>query len=134
MRAAIAAGRFHVPRASFNERGSTVDLHAERRIQHYLRAAFDESLDRRLLAGTMRPCGNCAHELDPNGEERRGPFWLSRPAQAFSDTRRIIARNIEKSVGTYVTKTREGRVTTDYDTDSDSEVESTSAQMPRGRR
>ena len=122
VRAAIAAGRFHVPLASFSERGSTVSLHAERRILHYLREAFDESIDRRLLAGTMRPCGNCADELGLGNDERRGPFWLSRPAQAFADTPRIIERNIAQGVGTYVTKTREGRVTTDYDTDSDSDV------------
>ncbi|HTH75608.1 MAG TPA: hypothetical protein VL635_14500 [Trinickia sp.] len=134
VRAAIAAGRFHVPRERFSERGSTVSLHAERRILHYVRETFDESMDRRLLAGTMRPCGSCADELGFDDKARRGPFWLSRPAQAFVDTPRIIERNIADGVGTYVTKTREGRVTTDYDTDSDSDVDERKAAMARGRR
>lgn len=134
VRAAIAAGRFHVPLASFSERGSTVSLHAERRILHYVRETFDESMDRRLLAGTMRPCGSCADELGFDDEARRGPFWLSRPAQAFVDTPRIIERNIAKGVGTSVTRTREGRVTTDHDTDSDSDIDDGRTRTIRGRR
>lgn len=134
IRAAVKAGRFHVPLASFSERGSTVSLHAERRILHYLRETHGESVDRRLLAGTMRPCGSCADELGLDDEERRGPFWLSRPAQAFVDTPRIIERNIAKAIGTYVTKTREGKVTIDYDTDSDSDVDGRKPRAARGRR
>lgn len=134
VRAAIAAGRFHVPRDSFNEHGSQVRLHAERRILHYVRTTFRELLDRRLLAGTMRPCGTCADELELDENERRGPFWMSQSAQALTDTRRIIERNIEKSIGTYVTKTREGRVTTDYDTDSGSDIEDSKGKVARNRR
>ncbi len=133
VRAAIAAGRFRVPRTSFNERGSTIKLHAERRIQHYVRETFGELLDRRLLAGTMRPCGTCADELGLDDGERRGPFWLSRAGQAFADTPRIIERNIASGVGTFVTKTREGRVTTDHDTDSDSDLDDGEARTARSR-
>lgn len=133
VRAAIAAGRVHVPRDSFNERGSQVKLHAERRIQHYVRTTFGELLDRRLLAGTMRPCGTCADELRLDDDERRGPFWLSRSAQALTDTPRIIERNIAKSIGSYVTKTQAGRVTTDYNTDSDSDVDGKKVRVPRSR-
>lgn len=134
VRAAIAEARFHVPLASVSERGKTVRLHAERRIQNYVRETFGESVDRRLLAGTMRPCGTCADELGLRDDERRGPFWLSKAAQALSDTPRIIERNIAKGIGTYVTKTRKGRVTADHDTDSDSDVEDTEARMRHGRR
>lgn len=133
VRAAIAAGRFVVPHASVSDRGKTVRLHAERRILNYVRETFGEALDRRLLAGTMRPCGTCADELGLGDEERRGPFWLSHAAQALSDTPRIIERNIDKGIGTYVTKTRAGRVTTDHDTDSDSDIEDTEVRMKLGR-
>jgi hypothetical protein len=133
VRAAVKAGRFHVPLASFSERGSTVNLHAERRILRYLRDTHGESVDRRLLAGTMRPCGTCADDLGLDDKERRGPFWLSRPAMAFADTPRIIERNIAKAIGTYVTKTREGKVTTDYNTDSDSDVDDVKPRTARRR-
>ena len=82
----------------------------------------------------MRPCGTCADELELDENERRGPFWMSQSAQALTDTRRIIERNIEKSIGTYVTKTREGRVTTDYDTDSGSDIEDSKGKVARNRR
>lgn len=121
------------PKGKFNERGSTIKLHAERRIQHYVRETFGELLDRRLLAGTMRPCGTCADELGLDDGERRGPFWLSRAGQAFADTPRIIERNIASGVGTFVTKTREGRVTTDHDTDSDSDLDDGEARTARSR-
>jgi hypothetical protein len=134
VRAALKAGRFHVPLTTFSERGSTVNLHAERRILRYLRETHGEAMDRRLLAGTMRPCGTCADELGLGDDERRGPFWLSRPAMAFADTPRIIERNIAKAIGTYVTKTREGKVTTDYDTDSDSDVDDAKPRTARKQR
>lgn len=123
VRKAIASRSFHVPTGTFSTNGKTVNLHAERRILHYLRTTFGEQADRRWLAGTMRPCGTCAEDLGFEDTERRGPFWLSRPAQALVDTQRVIERNVGNAIGTYVTHTREGRMTIDYDTDSDSDAD-----------
>ncbi|MFP3560981.1 hypothetical protein SB861_61905, partial [Paraburkholderia sp. SIMBA_049] len=49
--------------------------------------------------------------------------WLSRAAQARIDTPGVIERNVERAIGTRVTRTREGKITIDYDTDSDSDVD-----------
>ncbi|MBK3786105.1 hypothetical protein G3A43_38470 [Paraburkholderia aspalathi] len=121
--AMMSENGFRVPDQKFTDHGKTVDLHAERRIKHDLQENFGEAVDRKLLGGTTRPCGTCAEELGLDDTEPRGPFWLSRAAQALIDTPRVIERNIERAIGTYVTKTREGKITLEYDTDSDSDVD-----------
>jgi hypothetical protein len=129
--AAMSKARFRVPEQNFNEYGKHVHLHAERRIKHELQRTSGEQVDRRFLAGTMRPCGTCAEDLGFDDSERRGPFWLSQPAQALVDTPRIMERNVGNSIGTYVTKTRAGKVTANYDTDSDSDIEQTERRIQR---
>ena len=128
---AMAKARFRVPGENFNENGKQVRLHAERRIKHELQQTSGGQVDRRLLAGTMRPCGTCAEDLGFDDSVHRGPFWLSEPAQAFIDTPRIVERNVGNAIGTHVTKTRAGKVTIDYDTDSDSDIEQTEQRMQR---
>lgn len=117
---AIAAGRFSVPPQSFHEGDRrALELHAERRIHEALGGHID--LD--LLAGTMRACGHCAAALGFEDHRTRGPFWLTNGASAYLDSAAIIQRNRRHRVASYVTKTRDGRTTTEYNTDSDSEPE-----------
>jgi hypothetical protein len=78
-------------------------------------------MDLDLLAGTRRACGFCAADLGLGSEHTRGPFWLSHGGKAFLDADGIIEENKANSVGTYVTRTRDGRLTVDYNTDSAAE-------------
>jgi hypothetical protein len=129
--AAIQEKRFKIPDTAFQSRGHPVYLHAERRISY--------ALDRRtmnldLLAGTKRPCGQCAAHLGFGPERRRGPFWLSNAASFRLDSDGIVQDNISNSIPTYVTKSRHGALTVDYNTESDSDeapaVVQSRAQVP----
>ena len=121
---AIRQKRFHIPGTNFRSGARTVHLHAERRIKRALEADGRDPIDLDLLAGTRRACGFCAADLGLGSEHRRGPFWLSRGGKAFLDADGIIEENKANSVGTYVTRTRDGKLTVDYNTDSDSAAES----------
>jgi hypothetical protein len=135
--AAIAKGGFLVPDDVFYLDRRQVDLHAERRIMQAVRVE-GPPLDPSLLAGTMRPCGICADEVGLSTAARRGPFWLSKPAQAFADTPKIVEENRQASIGTSVTETKSGALTLYHDTDSDSDIEEDVAgkegAQPRKRR
>jgi hypothetical protein len=119
---AIKQKRFQIPDRNFRADGQSVALHAERRIKQELDDADRGPMDLELLAGTMRACGHCATDLEFGDERERGPFWLTHAAGALLDGKRIIEENKSKSIGTYVTKTRDGKITVDYNTDSDSDA------------
>jgi hypothetical protein len=109
-----------------------VPLHAERRIKRALEQATGQGLDRRRLAGTMRPCGICAYDLGLPDDARRGPFWMSRPSQAFADTHAIVEANVNQGIGSHVTMTVEGKLSVHHDTDSDSDIETATRKRGRG--
>lgn len=113
--AAIAEGRIKVPKRPYGN----IKLHAERRIKDYV-APGGATLELPSLAGTMRPCGTCASQLELPPQDHRGPFWQSRPARYGVDIEDLIAQNQRDGVGTSITKTREGTYTFDVNTDSDS--------------
>lgn len=115
---AIKQKRFEIPDRNFKANGKTVNLHAERRIDN----ALGRDMNLELLAGTRRACAQCAADLGFEDERRRGPFWLTNNASAFLDRVGIEAKNKRKSIGTYVTRTKDGVLTADYDTDSDSDA------------
>jgi hypothetical protein len=117
--AAIRQNRFHVPGTNYQSNGETVDVHAERRIKNALEALNLSSMDLNLLAGTLRACGHCAADLGVGDDQTRGPFWQSKGANYRLDGDRIMSENMENSVGTFVTRTRGGRITADYNTDSE---------------
>ena len=118
--AAIAERRFQVPARRYSNRNRTFQLHAERRIKDFVQM-LDPRFDPQALAGTMRPCGTCADEIDLPDEGTRGPFWHSGNAQVGTDTEAIIARNIAAGIRTSITETRAGKYTFDINTDSDSD-------------
>src|SRR6201999_2225966 len=122
IREAIKKRRFEIPTTIFKDyKGKLVNLHAERRIKEALNEdGRPMNLD--LLAGTKPPCGQCAAALGFEPERPRGPFWLSTAASAFLATNRIIEKNKKDRIGTHVTKTRDGKITVNYNTDSDSDV------------
>ena len=99
--------------------GVLVDVHAEQRLEAYSQKQYGRPLDRALLAGTMRRCGSCAEVLEAPKEEPRGPFWLSVSGRHSINEDLVIQRNIEESIPTYATLTREGKRTLDVDTDSE---------------
>jgi hypothetical protein len=115
---AIKQRRFEIPDQKFTEGGKTVHLHAERRIDK----ALGRRMNLELLAGTRRACAQCAAALRFEDERRRGPFWLTGNASAFLDRAGIVENNKRKSIGTYVTRTNDGGLTADYNTDSDSDT------------
>jgi hypothetical protein len=117
---AMAQGRFQVPTETVYQHGKTIDLHAERRIKDAFQEATGEALKLRSLAGTMRPCTVCAEDLGLPRSAHRGPAWLSRAAQAFYDANEIVERNVAQSIGTYASLTRAGKLSVNYNTDSDS--------------
>lgn len=119
--AAVKARRFEVPRDNYQQDGETRDLHAERRIKRAVETAGG-TLDTDLLAGTMRPCGVCADELELDAAKSRGPFWRSKAAETYADAERIIEENQQAGIGSYATRTRDDKITIDYDTDSDSDA------------
>jgi len=80
----------------------------------------------------MRPCGVCVDEIGAGPEVLRGPFWLSNAATHGVDVESLIARNIRDGAATSVGRTRDGRVTFDHDTDSDSEVDGTITHRDSG--
>jgi hypothetical protein len=119
---AVRRNAFVVPSQSFSVQGRTVSLHAERRLNHWSRETHGEPVDPARLAGTMRPCGTCADDLELDEKASRGPFWMTRAAQAFIDTEGAIQRQIDRSIGTSVTRTREKLLTIEVNTDSDSDA------------
>jgi len=126
---AMSHGRFRVTHQTFKANGDAIHLHAERRIKYELERTAAGPLERGFLAGTMRPCGTCAEDLELADTEHRGPFWRSAAAQALVDTPSAIARNLRSGIGTYVTKTRAGKLTVNYDTESDSDIEQAEQRM-----
>jgi hypothetical protein len=91
-----------------------------RRVKEFVEM-LDPNFDAQRLAGTRRPCGTCAEVVGLPDEGTRGPFWHSQNAQAGTDTKSIIARNVAAGIRTSITETRAGRLTFDTNTDSDSE-------------
>jgi hypothetical protein len=121
--AAIAEGRFEVPKRAYTSQGAGIRLHAERRIKDHVAKQSRAALDPAQLAGTMRPCGTCASELELPPEAHRGPFWQSAPSRYGVDIEDIIHQNQRDGVGTSITRTRDKVLTFDVDTDSDSDAE-----------
>ncbi|MBW8832499.1 MAG: hypothetical protein JF606_24490, partial [Burkholderiales bacterium] len=117
---AMAQARFCVPTDTVHQHGKAIDLHAERRIKDAFKEATGEALTLRWLAGTMRPCTVCAKALGLPPSAHRGPAWLSRAAQAFYDANEIVERNVAQSIGTYASLTRAGKLSVNYNTDSES--------------
>lgn len=127
---AMAQARFRVPTDTVYQHGKAIDLHAERRIKDAFQDATGEALKLRSLAGTMRPCTVCAEDLGLPRSAHRGPAWLSRAAQAFYDANEIVERNVGQSIGTYASLTRAGKLSVNYNTDSDSSDDG-AARAPR---
>lgn len=123
--AAISSASFRVPDEDVYENGRSVNLHAERRIKRALMAQpGDKAMSLNLLAGTMRPCGICADDLGYPNFVPRGPFWLSRPAQAFADMPKVVESNATHAVQTSITLSkRNHKLTFSHDTDSDSDAD-----------
>jgi hypothetical protein len=120
--AALFAGKVRVPREAIfsSGTGQRIELHAERRIKQAFEKLHGEgSLDRRLIAGTMRPCGICAKDLGLPPSARRGPFWMSRAATHGHDLEAQVAHDRDAGIGTYVTRTRDRELSIAYNTDSD---------------
>ncbi|MBW8832500.1 MAG: hypothetical protein JF606_24495 [Burkholderiales bacterium] len=127
---AMAKARFRVPTDTVHQHGKAIDLHAERRIKNAFEEATGEALTLRSLAGTMRPCTVCAEALGLSSWAHRGPAWLSRAAQAFYDANDIVERNVGEAIGTYASLTRAGKLSVNYNTDSDSSDDG-AARAPR---
>jgi len=127
---AMAQARFRVPTDTVYQHGKVIDLHAERRIKDAFQEATGEALKLKSLAGTMRPCTVCAEDLGLPRTAHRGPAWLSRAAQAFYDANEIVERNIGQSIGTYASLTRAGKLSVNYNTDSESSDDG-AARAPR---
>lgn len=122
--AAIAEGRIKVADKGHRDEGKRMSLHAERRILHHVEARLGEPLNLSNLAGTMRPCGDCAEALDAGPEVRRGPFFTSQAARMLTESDETRARNERDGIGTFITSTRDEppRLTFAHDTDSDSDA------------
>lgn len=131
--AAISSASFRVPGEDVYENGRPVNLHAERRIKRVLmEQPGDKALSLNLLAGTMRPCGICADDLGYPDFVPRGPFWLSRPAQAFADMPKVVESNATHAVQTFITlSSHKHKLTFNHDTDSDSDAD---APLRSGRK
>ncbi|SFD73142.1 hypothetical protein [Paracidovorax konjaci] len=119
--AAIAEQRFAVPDSNYQKDSRAVHLHAERRIADHLRDELDTPLDHTMLAGTMRPCGTCADELEVSPSTHRGPFWMSKSSRAYVEGQSDIHRQMRANIGSSITQARNGRLTFNHDTDSDSD-------------
>jgi hypothetical protein len=120
--AAMAEGRFIVPQRNYRDTGTSVNVHAERRIFDFLRDEHQAAMDHTQLAGTMRPCGTCAGEICSDPEAHRGPFWMSKAARAGLDGEADIDQQASSGIGTSITRARDGRLTFQHDTDSDSDA------------
>lgn len=122
--AAIAEGRIRVADKGHREEGKRMSLHAERRILQHVEARLGEPLQLSNLAGTMRPCGDCAEALDAGPNVRRGPFFTSQAARMLTESDETRARNERDGIGTFITSTRDDppRLTFAHDTDSDSDA------------
>jgi len=117
---AMAKKSFVVPTDTVYQHGKTIDLHAERRIKDAFQESTGEALNLKSLAGTMRPCTVCAEDLGLQRSVHRGPAWLSRAGQAFYDANEIVECNVDRSIATYASQTRAGKISVNYNTDSDS--------------
>lgn len=125
---AMSAGRFRVPVETFHLDGKAIDLHAERRIKEAVVRLTGKDLESKFLAGTMRPCGICAKDLGLPPTVRRGPFWLSRAAQAFYNVHEVVDANVAASIGSYASAGPGAKPSVNYNTDSDSEDEVVTAE------
>lgn len=121
--AAIAEGRIQVTTRDYREDGVQVTLHAERRIFDHLEHRLGQNPELSNLAGTMRPCGDCAEEIGAGPDVHRGPFFASKAAGAMTDSQDNRAGNERDGIGTSVTRARNGRLTFGHDTDSDSDAD-----------
>jgi hypothetical protein len=72
----------------------------------------------------MRACAYCAADLEFEDDRRRGSFWQTTGARHELYARGIVARNAANSVGTYITLTRAGQYHADYNTDSETDADS----------
>lgn len=131
---AISKGSFRVPTDTVLQHGKPIDLHAERRIKEAFTSVTGRRIDHKLMAGTMRPCTVCAMDLDLPREVHRGPAWLSRAAQAFYDANEVVEENIAQSIGTYVSRMKDGQLSGNYNTDSDSEIDAAPAKWVSAAR
>ncbi|MDP5280611.1 DUF4157 domain-containing protein [Sphingomonas sp. DG1-23] len=108
---AIRNNRIIVPNTLYD-----VDLHAERRIQEHLGI----KLNKKYLGGVKRACTVCAIDLDLT-DLSVGPFWPSKAALGGYDKDHIKETMEDEEIFSHVTKSkRTGKLTTDYDSDSDS--------------
>ena len=123
---ALQENQFRIPAQTFETKGGTsVELHAERRIKRALEADGRQPIDLDLLAGVRRACGFCAADLGFPDERRRGPFWMTENSRfELGGPRRLadhpfIGRDIRRAVGSHITQTRSNTFTIDVDTDSE---------------
>jgi hypothetical protein len=122
---AIAAGRFRVPPPPDKPKDGRppVNLHSELRIRDAVLAETGQAPDPLQLAGTRRPCGTCAKDLDLPDDARRGPFWMSAAARVHHDPRQVADENAKAGIPTFITETRDGRLTEHPNTDSESDFD-----------
>ena len=102
-----------------------VDYHAERRIQEKV----GKALDPEYLGGVKRPCLVCARALNLVNA-RRGPAWNSAPGLFGYTLGEVLEHALENQTITYVTLMRSLKkpgkkvtLTTDYDSESDSDAD-----------
>jgi hypothetical protein len=108
---------FKVPTDPSNRRPG-VQTHAERRIKRAFEEEYGEDLNRKLVAGTRRPCAICAKDLALPDTAHRGPFWMSRAGAEGYAIGPAVKEDLDASIGSFVTLTRKGALTLNYDTDS----------------
>lgn len=119
---AITAGRFRVSSENFHFTGGgrQIDLHAERRIKQAFENETGRMLESNRIVGTKRPCGTCAEALQFSDDQHRGPFWQTKAAHAFIDTKSAINSNVAKGIPTYISRNRSGELDLNVsDSDSD---------------
>lgn len=136
---AMAQGRFRVCTGEVigAKTGLPVDLHAERRIKRAFESAYraeELTLDRSLVAGTMRPCAICAKDLGLSDDVRRGPFWISRAGDEGYDMAAVVREYLDASIGTYISKSADDKLNAAYNTDSDSDLEEPARAQQRAKR
>jgi len=136
---AMAKGRFRVCTGEVisAKTGMPTDLHAERRIKRAFEEAYRAeklTLDPRFVAGTMRPCAICAKDLGLSDDVRRGPFWISRAGDEGYDMAAVIQEYLDASIGTYISKMADGKLSAAYNTDSDSDLEEPARAQQQGKR
>ena len=102
-------------------------LHAERRIKEKLGQDFDP----KMLGGVKRPCLICKIKLHgATSQVRSGPYWPSRDTNIGMENYEVdaqkLAVKVDEVAATYVTlvpAVKGNTVTNEYDTDSDSDID-----------